>query len=236
MCTVTFARSGNSTIITSNRDEQTGRAPAMPPREYEIDGRKIWFPKDGQSGGTWFALDERGNVTVLLNGAKEPHEFRNDWRKSRGLILLEIFASDPISTWKSIDLDMIEPFTMVLFTSDKLYQLRWDGLRKELVELDPTGNYIWSSSPLYKKEVRNYRKMKFAEFSMTGVDPEKILSFHQIANLKNPDESIIIDRNGFLKTLSITQAVIDESSWQLKYLDLQSGEASSISHNRRLKS
>src|SRR5690606_623977 len=115
MCTVTFARSGNSTIITSNRDEQTGRAPAMPPREYEIDGRKIWFPKDGQSGGTWFALDESGNVTVLLNGAKEPHEFRNDWRKSRGLILLEIFASDPISTWKSIDLDMIEPFTMVLF-------------------------------------------------------------------------------------------------------------------------
>ncbi|MEJ0104485.1 MAG: hypothetical protein WDO19_18810 [Bacteroidota bacterium] len=32
------------------------------------------FPKDGNAGGTWFAVHENGNVIVLLNGGFKFHE------------------------------------------------------------------------------------------------------------------------------------------------------------------
>lgn len=52
---------------------------------------------------------------VLLNGAKEKHLVKPFYRKSRGLIVLEIASeNDSLECWKKIDLTEIEPFTMVL--------------------------------------------------------------------------------------------------------------------------
>ena len=106
MCTVSFVRSNNKYIITSNRDEQTLRPSAIEPKNYCINNKKIIFPKDPKAGGTWYAIDEFSNVVVLLNGANHKHTMRTSYRKSRGIIVLDLISSNaPIQHWNQIDLN-----------------------------------------------------------------------------------------------------------------------------------
>jgi uncharacterized protein with NRDE domain len=96
--------SNNKIIVTSNRDEAVLRT-AIPPKTYLIDGKKITFPKDPKAGGTWYAVAENGILLVLLNGAEEKHEHQPPYKRSRGLVVLEIISSDsPIDHWNTIDL------------------------------------------------------------------------------------------------------------------------------------
>jgi hypothetical protein len=54
--------------------------------------------------------------------------------------------------WNTIDLDRIEPFTIVLFQDQELFQLRWNGADKEAIKLDANEKHIWSSSTSQKSE------------------------------------------------------------------------------------
>ena len=222
MCTVSFVAANDKIIITSNRDEAVLR-PALKPAEYIVNGRKILFPKDPQAGGTWFATNEKSDVIVLLNGAAEKHKHLFTYRKSRGLIVLDLISSESaIQTWREIDLDNIEPFTVVLFESGKLYQLRWDFSEKETVVLDTAKNYVWSSSTLYPNEIREKRSQWFYSFLETksDVNENEMFNFHRYTEDKNQENGLVIDRNGQLKTLSITQAVIENQSLKMMHFDL----------------
>jgi hypothetical protein len=222
MCTVTFIRSGSRTIITSNRDEQVLRQ-AIAPRDYLINNKSVAFPKDPQAGGTWFAIDEHANVVVLLNGAAEKHSWHPPYRKSRGLIVLEIIsAASPFGAWQEIDLENIEPFTLVLFQENQLRQLRWNGKDKETVVLNPEKNYIWSSSTLYPKEIREKRSGWFAKFMKFNSEPsaKDMLHFHQYTESGDTENGLVINRNNFLKTLSITQTIIHDDKVKMNYHDL----------------
>ena len=111
MCTVSFVYSQDKIIITSNRDEKVIRPNAIPPKKHTINGKSIFFPKDPKAGGTWFAVDVYGTVLVLLNGAEEKHEVKLPYRKSRGLIVLDIISSEsPKDFWSQIDLENSNPF------------------------------------------------------------------------------------------------------------------------------
>src|SRR5690349_14149458 len=146
MCTVSFVKSNGRIIITSNRDEKIIRPAAIPPRNYTVNGKNVIFPKDPKAGGTWYIVDEKGTVLVLLNGAEEKHQLESSYRKSRGLIVLELISEDSSKDyWDKINLDNIEPFTIVLFQDNQLFQLRWNGNQKEKVILDTDEKHIWSS-------------------------------------------------------------------------------------------
>ena len=229
MCTVTFVRSADKTIITSNRDEEVLR-PAIAPKNYLINNKKIIFPKDPRAGGTWYAVDEHANVVVLLNGAAEKHLWNPPYRKSRGLIVLDLMGSDaPLQTWESIDLDSIEPFTLVLFEARQLYQLRWNGTKKESVSLDANRNYIWSSATLYPKNIREQRAEWFNKFLDTnpGISAAEMFGFHRYTENENIQNGLVINRNGNLRTLSITQTVIEKNKVAMIHHDLVAHEQSS---------
>jgi uncharacterized protein with NRDE domain len=107
MCTLTFIGTKNGYCLTSNRDEKVSRGKAIPPKKYKINDKTITFPKDTAAGGTWVAHDEKA-ILVLLNGANEKHIPTGNYRKSRGLILLDLIGSDnPIEEWENIDLKNI---------------------------------------------------------------------------------------------------------------------------------
>lgn len=223
MCTVSFVRAHDQVIITSNRDEQSIR-PALVPQTYMVNQKKLCFPKDPKAGGTWFAIDENANVLVLLNGAAEKHQWNPPYRRSRGLIALDLLGSDSaIATWNTINLDQIEPHTMVLYQDQKLYQLRWNGTEKETTELDADQNYIWSSSPLYSREIRQARAQWFAQFLDTKpeVSAEEMFQFHRYTENHDAQNGLIINRNNALQTLSITQAVVAQNKIALHHHDLQ---------------
>lgn len=221
MCTVTFVPIKNGICITSNRDEKVSRKKAISPQKTTINNKEITYPKDPQAGGTWFAHDNE-NVIVLLNGAQEKHISKGSYRKSRGLIVLDLISTDDVlSTWKLINLLNIEPFTLVFFNGNQLFQLQWNEVEKSTLELNKSKNHIWSSSTLYSKEIRQERENWFTHFieSTKEITAEDLLHFHQFTENENTNYGLQINRNNILKTVSITQCTINKTI-DLKYIDL----------------
>ena len=226
MCTVSFVNTGEKVIITSNRDEKTSREIAIPPQTYMVNNRKIIFPRDPKAGGTWFAVKEDNSIGVLLNGAEKKHIPNPPYSKSRGLVLLDIISNDdPLSYWDTANLENIEPFTIVLYLENKLYQMRWNGTLKELKELNAEQNHIWASSTLYSEEIQGKRKELFSEFLNNTKNPDKesLLQFHQFTEKDDTHNGLVINRQGILKTVSITQFVLCKNKVNVYYKDLMSG-------------
>ena len=222
MCTVSFVRVKDAVIITSNRDEHIQRKAAAAPGFHLLPNKKIIFPKDAKAGGTWFAATDKGVVAVLLNGAFVKHIARPPYLKSRGLVLLDIIeADDALLFFKEIELDNIEPFTVILFQSLTLYELRWDGSNKHEKLLDTSGNYIWSSATLYSDEAINVRKNLFDQFIKTkkNLTVEAIHDFHRY-NHGDDENGFVINRQTGIKTFSITQAVIKKDTIKFLHTDL----------------
>ena len=232
MCTVSFVNSEGRIFITSNRDENIIRPSAIPPKNYTVKGKNVIFPKDPKAGGTWYIVDEEGTVLVLLNGAEEKHERKSSYRKSRGLIVLELMSENsPKDFWEQIDLDNIEPFTLVLFQNNQLFQLRWNGTNKEKLVLDPNEKHIWSSSTLYSVSVRKERADLFYAFlENKGLLSETdMYQFHRYADQENTENGLVINRNGETKTLSITQSIIEKNKVAILHYDLITNEDFSTS-------
>ncbi|TDP57790.1 NRDE family protein [Flavobacterium dankookense] len=228
MCTVSFVSSNGKTIITSNRDEKVLRPSAIEPKNYQINTKNVFFPKDPKAGGTWFAVDENSNVLVLLNGAEEKHILKEKYNRSRGLIVLELIGeTSPLKMWQTIDLDNVEPFTLVLFEDQKLYQLRWNEIEKTTLALDVTKNHIWSSSTLYSAAIREKRANWFNTFLDTKpeVNEAELFNFHRYTEEENTEHGLVINRNDALKTLSITQAVVEKNKVQMTHYDLMKNDS-----------
>ena len=74
MCTVSYIPLGQNKdfILTSNRDEKVFR-PAIAPAIHKTGDIHICYPKDSKAGGSWIAMNNRGRICCLLNGAFEAH-------------------------------------------------------------------------------------------------------------------------------------------------------------------
>lgn len=223
MCTVSFVNNNGVVVITSNRDEKVIRPGALAPRNYCLNGKNVMFPKDPKAGGTWFAVDENGTVLVLLNGGIEKHNSTFLYRKSRGLIALDIISElSPKDFWNEINLEDIEPFTLVLYQNEELYELIWDGITKWKTLLDASKNHIWSSVTLYSEEIRKRRSGWFFDFlkNKNEISALEMLDFHRNTQNDDSENGLIINRENTLKTLSVTQVVIKQNKGTMKYYDL----------------
>jgi hypothetical protein len=214
MCTVTYIPVGDTCFVTSNRDEKPDRQRALPPSVVTMQTGRLLFPRDADAGGSWFIVHEKGNVLVLLNGAGIRHEPQPPYRKSRGLVLLELADQDsPLSCFASIGLQGIEPFTLVLLEKGRLYQCRWDGFSRQHKMLDADSPHIWSSVTLYDDEMIAARKRWFDEwlFKNAFADQDAVIGFH------------LMNRSDLLVTVSITSLQYDRSGALLRYLDTGDG-------------
>jgi Transport and Golgi organisation 2 len=224
MCTVTFVPVKDTFIITSNRDEKHTRAKALPPIKYNVNGVNIIFPKDATAGGTWIAVTENGNAAVVLNGGFVNHISAPPYRKSRGIVLLDIIADDePVNCFSKTDLNNIEPFTIIILQSNDLFECRWDGTKKHSKELYNQFPYIWSSATLYDEVTVQKREQWFACFLSNYYNPsqENILHFHQFTGDGDLQNDLKMDRNGRMSTVSVTSIVIENNKAIMKYADLK---------------
>jgi len=224
MCTVTYIPANDKYFISSNRDERNSRTNAIAPAVYEINQKKIIFPKDGEAGGSWIALHENRNAAVLLNGAFEKHIAMPPYRKSRGNIFLNIIADErPIRYFHQLDLDQIEPFTLIVLEKDSLYECRWDGNEKYYQQLKKHRPYIWSSATLYEKSIISKREQWFAAFLNGNPHPTQkdILEFHQFTGDGDISNNLRMEREGIYATVSITSMLLTEDRGSMKYLDLK---------------
>ena len=224
MCTVTFIPSKEGIFLTSNRDEKHWRSAATAPEVYALTTGRIIFPKDGDAGGSWIAIHENGNAVVFLNGGFVFHQSQPPYRRSRGLILLDLINHDsPFQSFRDISLEEIEPFTAVIWESDQLYECRWDGKNKFCKNLPADKPHIWSSATLYDEGVASKRKSWFEEWMRKYPHPSQdaIINFHQFTGDGDVHNDLMMNRDGKVFTVSVTSAFIGAQRVLMKYLDVR---------------
>lgn len=221
MCTVTFLPLGNhSFVLTSNRDE----SPLRQAEElYFEKERELIYPKVPDISGSWICVSAGGKVACLLNGAFERHTPLPPYKKSRGLMLLDIFDYQSFDEFTDdFDFVKMEPFTLIFFEKDTLYEFRWDGTFTHKTRLVSDKPYIWSSSTLYNKDMKQKRELWFEKFlkEKNNYKAADIFNFHETAGEDNPDIDLVMNRfNGKLCTISISQIVKTEDNISFFYKD-----------------
>lgn len=224
MCTVTFIPTRKQYILTSNRDEKKGRSSASGPELYSFDSGKILFPKDGDAGGTWIAVHENGNALVFLNGAFVAHKPKPPYRKSRGLILVDLIDSPtPYNSFLAINLNKIEPFTAIIWDDQHLFECRWDGKQKHHQLIENTEPRIWSSSTLYDQAIIEKRKSWFESWIRKNPTPsqDEILHFHRFTGDGDSSNDLLMNRDGKVSTISITSLAITNVGGLMHHIDIK---------------
>ncbi len=225
MCTVTFLPLGsNNFILTSSRDVPFARESADAPKTVIEEGVELIYPKDGKAGGSWIGTSSKNRLICLLNGGYKNHEVKESYRKSRGIIVKDLLKSDVISeALTQIDLDDIEPFTLVIVDWNdglELFEFVWTGEKKHLINL-PQVPHIWSSSTLYDEVIKKRRQDWFAQWQ-SGVNEYKqnnIIQFHKTAGDGNPETDVLMKRTKG-GTVSITSISRENSELHFIYEDM----------------
>lgn len=225
MCTVSFYKDQNKVVFTSNRDESLERPLALMPKGELLNDRTVYFPKDPKAGGTWFAVNDKGFVFVLLNGAEKKHESKPPYRESRGKIVLQLASSIDFETdWNFIDLEEIEPFTMIAYVYKELLEMRWNGISKNLKRLNNIDHKIWSSSTLYSPEISSQREYWFNDFLESNkyqLNANNLIDFHSNTHREDQENGVLINRlGGKMLTKNITQYTIENETFTLFHKDL----------------
>ena len=168
------------------------------------------------------ALRNDGTAIVLLNGAFERHVPKYPYRKSRGLVLLDIVNEENcLQKFNDYDLTNIEPFTIVLYSDSCLYECIWNGIEKIITEKFTDEKHIWSSVTLYDVEFRKKKEAFFMQLisSKGELTKDDILSFHH--SKQDLQNGFIINRNEQLLTFSVTQIILDEAKNSFYHHDIR---------------
>ncbi|WP_462254462.1 NRDE family protein [Ferruginibacter sp.] len=221
MCTVAFIPGKGNYYFASLRDENPGRHRALPPSLFTTINGNYIAPTDPLGGGTWVGANEFGNVIILLNGGFTNHIKKKRYAKSRGTIVKELLAdSMPVVEWNLMKLENIEPFTLIVWTDEKLFELVWDGEQKHRFNLSNNQPHIWSSATLYNDDVKNIRSVLFKKWIATApvVTNTSLLNFFKSNNDTN--NGFLINRSAAIKTLSYTFIeLLKNKTTTLQYLD-----------------
>lgn len=239
MCTVSYIpkKDNEGFVLTSNRDEKSFR-PTKAPQIYWMDENNVCFPKDEKAGGSWIAANNNGRLCCLLNGAFEAHQKKSYYAESRGKILTELTSSNlnSFDFFQYKNLQEIEPFTIVTIDNkdgqiNSFSEFIWDGTTPHFRELNPNESYIWSSVTLYSPEHRKLRKQWFGQFlkNINGnLSPENIFDFHSGTHTEDNSINVVMERNGGLKTVSITQVFPKNGKLRMNYFDLHNQNSTAV--------
>jgi len=221
--------SGDDFIFTSSRDVGFQRAKAERPKNYLEKGVELYYPKDGKAGGTWIGISRNNRLICLLNGGFKNHKRKEFYPKSRGLIVKELLIADNIErACKQIDLNNIEPFTLVVLSWEeklRLFELIWDGELRHFKEL-PQNPFIWSSATLYDDQMKRMRDEWFDKWlSSSDISSSGILDFHKNAGIGDPEVDVFMRRER-VGTVSITQVIKKEMNCEMTYFPNGSNQKS----------
>ena len=114
---------------------------------------------------------------------------------------------------EQINLNGIEPFTMVIADAEYLFELRWDEEVKHIKTLDRATAYVWSSCTLYDDKAIEQRKEWFHhELEKTAThSPTSIVDIHKVGGAKDRSIGFLMNWDDRVRTISISQIKIADS-------------------------
>ena len=231
MCTVTFAATNNSVIITSNRDENIDRATTAMPTIHQYNTHQIIHPTDGKAKGTWIGVNNNNTIAVLLNGALHKHTKATNYVRSRGYIIPAILQTNNAAlAMAKLNLLGVEPFTVLLLEATYLYLYRWNGTALSTDLLSESKYHIFSSATLYNSMISHHKNTAFQNYTNnTIVNKESIMNFHQSQYYENWLPSEAAKNN--IKTISTSQIVVQNNTSTFSYYDYVSNKVTVSNFN-----
>jgi hypothetical protein len=238
MCTVSFLRLKQGYSLMMNRDESPLRpAPetlAQPVLEGPSGPRRVLYPVDPSSQGTWIGMSERGAAFCLLNQHPQGWQRRAGLQSRGRLLPLALAADSSIAGLERVateDLSATAPFLMVGVDEDQApLSLYWDGQALDRrAHLEAPG--LWTSSAFQPAAVDQARQDQYRRCLSdlpADIDDAGILAaqeaFHY-SELPEPGPMAVWMTRADARTVSYTHVLMQAKQGTLRYLDRSSKEA-----------
>ncbi len=230
MCTVTYLPIQGGFTLTHNRDEAPSRSLFSIERQRTNRRDTLLFPRDAKAGGTWIVATQSGKTACLLNGAFLKHHRQPPYRRSRGLMLLDFFDLEQSdSFFEQYPLEGIEPFTLLFFQQGNVVEFRWDGAERFHKNLPGNLAHFWCSATLYPPEMQVRREKVFRDWLASKApgkapDPLSLIKLHLSGSVGDPTNDFVMQREGRVQTVSVTQVVSRKNFVRMRYVDLLGGK------------
>lgn len=220
MCTFTYLPLSEGFVVTHNRDEAVFRQ-SWQPACWQTPYGVAKYSREGHGAGTWMGCRTDGWVVGLLNGAKVPHERTPPYPYSRGLIITRMLeGKNPYQTLQAMNLQGLEPFTLLIVHESQRIEGWWNGETWEEQTL-PNLPFIRASVPLYSPEQQALRVHWFQSYLEKQIpSPGSIWDFHHQSHSEEKANDLVMERLGILKTISVTQANWDNKDMAFAFHDL----------------
>ncbi|MCC6293251.1 MAG: NRDE family protein [Bryobacterales bacterium] len=179
MCTASWVHEDDGFQLFFNRDEKRTRQRANPPRVETRDGLLSIAPADGDHGGAWISVNERGLALCLLNGA-----YGGSGLRSRGLLLSGLAGSrtadEAMERLLTADLARYAGFTILaLQPGRKVAIAEWNGASATLSDESVAPAPLTSSS-VDAAGVRVKRRVEFERITGGARDnAARLFQFHE---------------------------------------------------------
>ncbi len=175
MCTLTVHRNSERVLVTMNRDESRLRGEESPPELSERGATpRTLAPRDGNAGGTWIGVNDRGLVACLLNLYEEEQAApRPSGMASRGELIPRILESEAHGSARDrfvAEFDRIRylPLELAIFSSVGGTSLLWRGKGDLEATVHPGEWTLLSSSSWIPQEVLPWRRELFRNWREEG--------------------------------------------------------------------
>lgn len=182
MCTALIYRNINAQLlgVGFNRDESYFRKKAAMPQFHEHNGVSALYPTDGDFGGTWIGINQKGECFALLN-YYEATLNRIEDSISRGLLVKSLLHQEiKMSSLNAKKLKSYYPFRLLNISLKETLVYTWDGdvLTKE------SDNRHWAlfgSSFTQGTKAEEIRNLYFDKYYSSIVSQTNLPGFLEIA-------------------------------------------------------
>ena len=227
MCTLSIYQARRRCVVTMNRDEARSRNEPGVLRDGRAGDIRFSYPLDGQSGGSWIGVNDRGIVLCLLN---RYHAARAAARtpRSRGIIIPRALARGAFdavdASLQELDGRPFNPFDVFLAGGGRIKHFSWDGGSYGIEDVKAGRWYLFTSSGFRAEEVIAYRRGVFRDWcsrvkekGAAALDPQEILrGFHLVQTTGMETHSVLMAREN-THTKSVVQVDVQGRELSLKY-------------------
>jgi hypothetical protein len=218
MCTVTWLRSGEDYALLFNRDELLTRREALPPSVREREGVRYLAPTDGDFGGSWISVSDRGVTLGILNGYRAPDE-RGEYR-SRGLLLEDLATVDGVEELeerlKAVDLGRYRSFRLLALTPFAARIFEWDR-RSLAIDRDAGRRVPLVSSSFEETEVGMRRREEWAARTRRAPAALAALEAYHRSHAGGPSAYSVCMHRAEAATRSLARADVSAREVSLRY-------------------
>lgn len=238
MCTVSFLRIPHGFSVMMNRDESPLRPKPEDIKQAVVEaaeggGRRVIFPVDPSSQGTWIGANDQGVVIALMNQHPQGCA-RPAMAVTRGRLVPEalkaVSAITALERIAALDLSATPPFLALGFDDQGgPLSLRWDGSHLER-RLYADGALELSSSSFEPDDILPRREAQFDLMlkSVEGKDAAEVLAAQEAYHFSEepqPGPVAVWMTRDDARTVSYTHLLVQPKTCFLRYLDRDAKEA-----------